>query len=206
MIVQTIKAALLLSTSIHVHAQTLYKVSVKPPTSATLAVIAESISIFADGVDADGATTYVEVGVESSFLVVAPTTTFTILSTPITFTETFAAGASVFRVSGAVPGGSLFETCTFSANTAGTCVEERPNATSIRTETFSGTAIPFYTLAAAATFSSAFSPGNVPVSSTRTNPIPTPTTSTSQNGGAPLSVSLRRVMAFFMMGILLRLI
>lgn len=122
--------------------------------------------------------------------------------------ETFVADASVFRISGAVRGGSLFETCTFSANSPGTCVEELPNGpTSIETETFSGTAIPFYTLAAAATGGSVSSTGNVPVSTaTRTNPIPTPTTSASQNGAASSNACSRPIAVFLALGILLRMV
>ncbi|KAJ7097383.1 hypothetical protein C8R44DRAFT_889301 [Mycena epipterygia] len=148
MVVGNIIAALPLSTSIHVRAQTLYEVSQSLTTTAE--IVAESIFISAGGVGADGATTYVEVGVESSILEIDPTKTVSDrLNPPITFTETFAAHPSVFRLSESLPAGIHVQTCTFSVNGHGTCAGERPKfGSGTLSETFSGAVVPFYTLAA----------------------------------------------------------
>ncbi|KAJ7097405.1 hypothetical protein C8R44DRAFT_369908 [Mycena epipterygia] len=221
--IRSIIAALLLSTSIHVCAQTFFDVTV---TGSTTEVVFGTTSISADGVD--GGTTYVQVAVQSLVLEEEPTTTFTLVTALATFTNTFVADASGFRLSESFVGEpSLIETCVFSANRLGTCVEERPSGTRTGTETFSGTVVPFYTLAAVASTSgsassssmsasstsasassgsSGSSPGNAPVPPTGTNPIPTPTTSASQNGAAPLSASPLRLPAFFTIMVILILV
>ncbi|KAJ7136886.1 hypothetical protein C8R44DRAFT_768048 [Mycena epipterygia] len=146
------RAGLLLSISIYVSAQSVTLYDISTPTAGP-AFVQESYSLSAAGVNSDGATTYIEVVVQSGLAVELPTTTsFTVLATPATFTNTLIADASGFRKEIALQSSlTIVESCRFGSNGFGTCVraEPLPEQTSTYTATFSGTVVPFQTLAVA---------------------------------------------------------
>ncbi|KAJ6572025.1 hypothetical protein B0H19DRAFT_1132234 [Mycena capillaripes] len=132
-----------------VHAQTLYRISEmgKPTTE----VLAQSVSISAVGVGADGATTYVEELVESYVAIEYSDTTVTVLSTPAPeVTVTFVEDASNFHESVPFQTGDFLETCAFGQDGHGTCIDKFPYPSSTLTRTVSGTVVPYYIFAAAA--------------------------------------------------------
>ncbi|KAJ7104814.1 hypothetical protein C8R44DRAFT_987757 [Mycena epipterygia] len=148
------RAGLLLALSIYASAQsvTLYDISVAPTAGPTF-IEQESISLSAAGVNSDGATTYIEVVVQSGLGQVFPTTTsFQAFSSPATFTNTLVADASGFRQEDPFRGSlTIVESCRFGSNGFGTCVQEVPfpAQSSTVTATFSGAVVPFQTLAVA---------------------------------------------------------
>ncbi|KAJ7120259.1 hypothetical protein C8R44DRAFT_787850 [Mycena epipterygia] len=187
-------AVLLLSTSVHVSAQTLYDVSQSLAPTGPTAILAVPFSISPVGVGADGGTTYVEIDVESALLDVEPSATLTLLSVPTTLTNTYVVDASGLRFSYAMSeflGSSvtLAETCSFGANGLGTCVLDGPVGGSATASTFSGSVVPFYTLAAA-------TPAPTTGPSNTTGPSSTPT---SQNGAAPHQFFARWSMAWLLL-------
>ncbi|KAF7346988.1 hypothetical protein MVEN_01451700 [Mycena venus] len=161
-------AALLLSSFVHVSAQTLYTVSAgtffNPWANAT-------ISVSAIGTGSDGGTTYVEVAtarpsvfVTTSLLGAPESTPFTVDVEP--FTQTFVEDASGWRASGVAFGGSDAVTCSFGTAGRGTCVESVPFGTTTIIATYSGSVVPFYTLAASTpTKSFSFTPSRTAPSS-----------------------------------------
>ncbi|KAJ7901059.1 hypothetical protein B0H14DRAFT_2670530 [Mycena olivaceomarginata] len=131
-----------------VPAQTLFAVSAVNPTFTH--IIKGTTVISAVGVGSDGWTTYTEAGTVSLDFFVGPSTTTTFIdaSRVAEVGGEFEANASGVRFS--VHGGELAETCVFGADGRGTCVEREVFASSTRlATTFSGTVVPFYTLAAA---------------------------------------------------------
>ncbi|KAJ6525581.1 hypothetical protein DFH09DRAFT_1188369, partial [Mycena vulgaris] len=136
-----------------VSAQTLYEVSVDPGPSATQ-ILDISRTISAAGVGADGWTTYVEKDVETSLVVEEPFRTVTFISVPTTYTFTFEADASGFR--DAIPGpftsATSFATCAFIKGRTGSCVDYivRGGSSTVFLETFTGSVVPYYTLAPSA--------------------------------------------------------
>ncbi|KAJ7120266.1 hypothetical protein C8R44DRAFT_921389 [Mycena epipterygia] len=190
-------ALLLLSTSIYA-IRGFPDVSTPAPTGSDVVIQANSFSISAAGVGADGATTYVEVEVESSHLQVEPSRTITFLSVPTTFTNTFIADASGVRLSYATPvpfqlsslTRTVAETCSFGANGLGTCVLDNALAGSATASTFSGSVVPLYTLAAATT------------APTTTQP----SSSTSPNGAAPHHVFAHWNVVWMVLGILFHIL
>ncbi|KAJ7120257.1 hypothetical protein C8R44DRAFT_737083 [Mycena epipterygia] len=208
---------LLLATSIYVSVQTLYDVSESVfPSGVSLLAVQESVSISAVGVGVDGGTTYVEIDVESSLVdsQFLPSTTITVISVPTTFTrsfppalgpylayltssETFIADASGLRYSypPSVFFGSsvtLAETCSFGANGIGTCVEQYLIGPPV---TFSGSVIPYYTLATATPTPTSAPPTSAP-----------PSTSTSRNGAASHHGFAGWSMAWLLLGILFHIL
>ncbi|KAJ7753442.1 hypothetical protein B0H14DRAFT_3896563 [Mycena olivaceomarginata] len=135
-------AALLLS--FFVHAGTLFN----PWANAT-------ISVAAIGTGSDGGTTYVEVATaRPSFLryhkLLGPAGVHTFHCgrgnhSPV---NTFVEDASGWRESEVVFGGSDAVTCSFGTAGRGTCVESVPFRTTTIIATYSGSVVPFYTLAA----------------------------------------------------------
>ncbi|KAJ6487399.1 hypothetical protein C8R47DRAFT_1320645, partial [Mycena vitilis] len=126
-----------------VHTQTLYYVSENAPGGLALSE-AESLVISAAGTNAQGATTYVEVAVVSSELLIEPSTTRTLLSAPTTFTQTLVADASGFTLVAQ----NVVESCGLGGIGAGTCVEKVARQSETLTFTYSGSVVPFHTLAA----------------------------------------------------------
>ncbi|KAJ7258311.1 hypothetical protein C8J57DRAFT_1472426 [Mycena rebaudengoi] len=140
-------------------AQTLYYFSFPPgydalPSGAPTPSFEMSRTISVGGVGADGYTTYVGVGVISAGDVGSSRTVY---SAPFTIKETIVAGASGFRETR----GFNVETCTFGADLRGACVVQGAvgvvasgvagTTAGTVTETFTGVAVPFYTIAAATT-------------------------------------------------------
>ncbi|KAJ7710394.1 hypothetical protein B0H17DRAFT_1324186 [Mycena rosella] len=108
-------AALLLSASIHASGQTLYFAEV--PGDPIPAI--STVSISAAGVSPDGATTYVEIGVDPTFVVTTSSQTITFVSAPTPFTNTFLENASGFRQSDTFGDA---ETCSFASDGSAACV------------------------------------------------------------------------------------
>ncbi|KAJ7716082.1 hypothetical protein B0H16DRAFT_1741533 [Mycena metata] len=145
---------------------TLYDVP-PPSTSNTVSLVDhESIFLSVDGVGADGATTYVDVMVQSYQAEVLPSTTITIVDEPFTATATLVEDASGYRITSpdesctngnctvdtAAPQG--VRTCSFGTDGQGTCVQGQQaqvggisTATTIQT-TWSGSVVPVFTLPA----------------------------------------------------------
>ncbi|KAJ7311563.1 hypothetical protein DFH08DRAFT_897985 [Mycena albidolilacea] len=148
--VHNIFATVLLLLALRVSAGpvTLYGLSGSSGPTSILA--AESISISALGVGTDGWTTYVEEAVFTSEVMVAPSTTITLISTPTTATLTFEENASGYRES--VPltevGATLYESCGFGGNGQGTCVLHQliQSTQEAAFGTITGSVVPFYTL------------------------------------------------------------
>ncbi|KAJ6611924.1 hypothetical protein B0H10DRAFT_338633 [Mycena sp. CBHHK59/15] len=178
-------AVLLLLAIIHaVHGQTLYTLSGVNPTFTL--IVEGTTSLSAIGVGSDGWTTYTQSGTVSFEVAVEPSTTFTIInpSAPAMLVGEFEENASGFRFSALGLGGEHAETCAFGADGRGTCVERIVEAASTILDTFSGSVVPFYTLAAPA--KDASSPLTTPPSSltaSGSSPSSTPTSS-SPNGSA----------------------
>ncbi|KAJ7480810.1 hypothetical protein FB451DRAFT_1556322 [Mycena latifolia] len=193
---QSFEAGYLRGTAV---SQTLYAFSFDPVSDALpnhAAPSAElSRTISAAGVGDDGWTTYVGFGVASVEVFPEPSgsASTTVFDPPLTVSGahppthfglhavlassqgTIVAGASGFRESV----GINLETCTFGADGRGACVVRGalpsvPGGATFTTETFSGSAVPFYALAAA----------------TRTTapPASTSTGASQRKAAAPLSV------------------
>ncbi|KAJ7764212.1 hypothetical protein B0H16DRAFT_1687662 [Mycena metata] len=165
-------AALLLSTSLHVSGQTLYGV----PTPGGLLVPESTRSISVGGVGADGATTYVDVGVYPTFAASSPIVFST--GTPISYTVTFVEGASEFHETGTFLGAPDVESCTFSADGEVACVNvaQVPDGVAMvtsTTERFSGSVVPIFTLGAGRNPTSGSAPSGTspPSSSLSATPI-----------------------------------
>ncbi|KAJ6506024.1 hypothetical protein DFH09DRAFT_1101531 [Mycena vulgaris] len=161
-------AALLLFPSIHVSGQTLYFVEVSGDATPAIS----TLSISAEGVGPDGATTYVEIGVNPTFVRTIASQTITVLSVPTPFT-TCARGCSNLhdnrfalqthwwrtrRGSGKATLSAM--TCSFASDGSAACVKviQVQDASTREAHTFSASVVPFYTL------------GVTPPSSTPTSP------------------------------------
>ncbi|KAJ7480840.1 hypothetical protein FB451DRAFT_1365211 [Mycena latifolia] len=143
------------------------------PPSAEL-----SRTFSAAGVGDDGWTTYLGFGVVSAEVFSQPSgsASTTVFSPPFTVSATVIAGASGFRHSA----GRGIETCTFGADGRGACVVLGPSVAggaTFMTKTFSGTAVPFYTLAAA-------TGTTPPTSATSTAPLASTSTGAAQRKAA----------------------
>ncbi|KAJ7110881.1 hypothetical protein C8R44DRAFT_883348 [Mycena epipterygia] len=145
-------AALFLSIPIYAYAQTVTLFAVSPFSTAAQArptpVALDSVRFTAEGVGADGATTYIEIAVESGLGLANPSAT-SVLTTfsPVTLVANFIADASGYVVE--TPVGdkrAVTESCRFS-NGVGTCVLDLPATTT----TFSGTVVPLVATPAATT-------------------------------------------------------
>ncbi|KAJ6521436.1 hypothetical protein B0H19DRAFT_1272503 [Mycena capillaripes] len=113
--------ALLCLTAMHTCAQvTLYDIT-QLVASQTI-VTPDSVSVSAVGTNSNGETTYVEVVVQTSVLVLEPSTTITALSVPITYTQTFVEDASgwhgtvPFFDSDGSPSFDAVESCSFGSD------------------------------------------------------------------------------------------
>ncbi|KAJ6578686.1 hypothetical protein DFH09DRAFT_1148082 [Mycena vulgaris] len=173
-----IATAMLLLAHIHVvYGQTLYAVA--HPSFTNIAKGTTFVS--AVGVGVDGWTTYTEGGTISFEVQEGPSTTVTI-SRPVELGGEFEENASGYRFSDL--GGELAETCAFGPNGRGTCVERLVQASSTRLDiTFSGSVVPFYTIAAL----------NVP--STSTASPSQPTASPGPPSSTPTSASPNSALA-----------
>ncbi|KAJ7914456.1 hypothetical protein B0H13DRAFT_2270763 [Mycena leptocephala] len=148
--IPALRVVLLLSFAVlqvHVCAQTVtlfgLSVSIPPSLSPTIIEQLSVESIVPVGTNANSATTYVEVIVFTSDLLILPSQTVTVISAPTTITETFVEDASG-RTGGIplLPGASkLPESCGFGADGRGTCVI----SLGIANATFSGDVVPIYT-------------------------------------------------------------
>ncbi|KAJ7436734.1 hypothetical protein FB451DRAFT_1570930 [Mycena latifolia] len=150
---------------------------------------AETLSISALGVGADGMTTYVEVGAETLAVEISGTETRTLLSGAIPFTATFVEDASKWMI-GTTDSG-LWVSCTFGAEgQSGACVDQfvstlSGGSVSTLTSTYSGLVAPFYTLNAAASAASTPSGGvSVPATPTPTSPGASQPVGSSPTAGA----------------------
>ncbi|KAJ7753877.1 hypothetical protein B0H14DRAFT_2635544 [Mycena olivaceomarginata] len=135
----------------HVSAQsvTLYAVSQDVASEANQVSIAASNSVSAAGTDSHGGTTYVDVEVVTSEVLIKPDTTITVLSVPTTTTFTWVEDASGIQESFLRSGETAGETCGFGTDGHGTCVETRARPPTTETFTFSGNVVPLFTVAAA---------------------------------------------------------
>ncbi|KAJ6540422.1 hypothetical protein B0H19DRAFT_1077830 [Mycena capillaripes] len=111
--------------------------------------ITASDSVSVAGTNSHGGTTYVDVEVITSEVVIQPQTTITI-SVPITATFTWVEDASGIQES-FLKGASetVVETCGFGADGRGTCVETLVSPQTTEVVTFSGNIEPLFTLVAA---------------------------------------------------------
>ncbi|KAF7343532.1 hypothetical protein MSAN_01973700 [Mycena sanguinolenta] len=127
---------------------TLFDISESVPSQTI--VEQQSFTISAGGTNADGGTTYIEVNAITSEVILEGSTTVTVLSEPITVTDTFVADASGFAGTLVVPPGSgvAQETCGFGSDGVGTCVlSVMESGIGIGT-TVSGSVVPIFTLTA----------------------------------------------------------
>ncbi|KAJ7921178.1 hypothetical protein B0H13DRAFT_1985830 [Mycena leptocephala] len=172
---RTLAVLLLLAIIYAVHGQTLYTLSGVNPSFTR--IIEGTTSLSAVGVGSDGWTTYSQSGTVSLEVAEEASTTFTIVnpSAPAMLVGEFEENASGFRLSYFIPGGEHAETCAFGADGRGTCVERIVDATSTILDTFSGSVVPFYTLAVPA------KDGSSPL----TTPPPSPTASGSPPSSSP---------------------
>ncbi|KAJ6484692.1 hypothetical protein C8R45DRAFT_1214716 [Mycena sanguinolenta] len=138
-------AVLLSSVALRACAQTvtLFGISVSTPQLSQTVVEPASFSISPGGTNAAGGTTYVEVAVITSDIILKPSETFTLVSVPTTITETFVEDAS--GLTGDVPilpgTTKVPETCGFGTDGRGTCVI----SVEFANLTFSGDVVPIYT-------------------------------------------------------------
>ncbi|KAJ7935185.1 hypothetical protein B0H13DRAFT_2649919 [Mycena leptocephala] len=160
--------ALLSSALILASAQTLYTVS--PAVPSQTVIEEKSISISRGGVGADGATIYVEVDVETSLIMLAPSETITVFSVPTTLTQTFVEDASHWRGSEVINGSVLnwIQTCTFGSDGEGTCARNLAK----QTTTFSGSLVPYHTLPESSSPSTTSPQGSTPTTPTSPNAAP----------------------------------
>ncbi|KAJ7351428.1 hypothetical protein DFH08DRAFT_1078441 [Mycena albidolilacea] len=150
----------------HVSAQnvTLHVVSQDIPSGSQANQISftASDSISVGGTNSHGGTTYVDVEVLISEVVIQPHTTITVSSAPTTDTFTWVEDASGFQqtnirsVNGITPETAV-ETCGFGTDGRGTCVESLVSPQTTETITFSGNVVPYFTLVAASPSSSSSS-------------------------------------------------
>ncbi|KAJ7337678.1 hypothetical protein DFH08DRAFT_1082821 [Mycena albidolilacea] len=135
----------------HVSAQsvTLYAVSQDVASEANQVSIAASNSVSVAGTDSHGGTTYVDVEVVTSEVLINPYTTITVLSVPTTATFTWVEDASGKQESFLRSVGTEVKTCGFGTDGHGTCVETLAAPQTTATFTFSGNVVPLFTLVAA---------------------------------------------------------
>ncbi|KAF7342520.1 hypothetical protein MVEN_01842200 [Mycena venus] len=160
---QPIAAAVLLLAHIHVvYGQTLYEVLDPNFTN----IMEGTTFISAVGVGADGWTTYEQSGTLSLYVEEGPSTTITAVSVP-------------GRLGGvSLGGGQIAETCAFGPDGRGTCVNRLVQASSTRLDTtFSGSMVPFFTIAALNAPSTSTTPPSQPTGSPSSTPTSAPSSS-----------------------------
>ncbi|KAJ7445137.1 hypothetical protein B0H11DRAFT_431718 [Mycena galericulata] len=144
-----------------VQAQTLYEIilpTVSPPSPISLAAEsnvvtlseANTFSISAVGVGADGMTTYVEEGTGSALLELQSGLVSTNNQDIVPFTNTFEQDASSMRF-GSNDGSDIYGACTYApSGNAGCVVIESGDTTTYAITFASASAVPFFTINAAA--------------------------------------------------------
>ncbi|KAJ7607891.1 hypothetical protein FB45DRAFT_391512 [Roridomyces roridus] len=143
LLLRTLAAGILLSTSALTSAQTLYRpgVSARPYTpqpSQTVLIFEDNYTVVPLGVGEDGMTTYVQQAVQTVVEAIGPDSTFIYPTKASAFAITFVENASGYRYSDPTAGPAAAQTCVFVSGGLASCKGQ--------TTTYVQDLIPIYTI------------------------------------------------------------